>query len=571
MLTVKGRVKPAKSAWRVRIRTRLTAPNGRNRWVRLADSAKLPKSGRFTVKGPAGGPTATIRWQVRSRSKAIRTGKAFTVRAPAVPQTTTPTRALPAEKGPRADRVTLASGDTLEPGERLKSPNGRFLLTMQEDGNLVLYGDGIALWSSGAGGPGARAQMLTDGDRVITQARSRSSSRRPGTSRAPRSAGPTTATFHHPRGSRDPERIPPPPATGRCPATATAGAFLRSADRRLTMVMQGDGNLVLYRDGPAVWSSGTSGGGLRAVMQYDGNFVVFRGSTPLWAANTSEFDGAFLTLQNDTNAGFTTWAAESGLGLGLHRRHAERQHEPSRRRVPEVRRSPLHDDHAGRTETSWCTAPRRALESGTQGHPGAWAVMQNDGNFVVYQGSTALADTHTNGHAGAILKIQNDANLVVYGPGGALWSWQGGLITPGGGPTNTGPAAAVVAWASGQVGQTYASSGVASQFTDWAPGPFGEWSGDCAKFAYYAWHVAGSTSARQRPRAVLRLQVARPGRHAAGRRTRLLAEHRGPLRAHRDRRRWRRRVHDARHGRDNLPIAQIPGLDVRRVRGLGLA
>lgn len=41
--------------------------------------------------------------------------------------------------------------------------------------------------------------------------------------------------------------------------------------------------------------------------------------------------------------------------------------------------------------------------------------------------------------------------------------------------------------------QTYASSTVAGLFagSDWAPGPYGEWSGDCVKLGYAAWHFAG--------------------------------------------------------------------------------
>lgn len=59
------------------------------------------------------------------------------------------------------------------------------------------------------------------------------------------------------------------------------------------------------------------------------------------------------------------------------------------------------------------------------GKPGAWAIMQGDGNFVEYtaQGAVPLWSSHTYGHAGAHLAVQNDGNVVVYGPGGApLWS-----------------------------------------------------------------------------------------------------------------------------------------------------
>jgi hypothetical protein len=44
-------------------------------------------------------------------------------------------------------------------------------------------------------------------------------------------------------------------------------------------------------------------------------------------------------------------------------------------------------------------------------------------------------------------------------------------------------------WAIGHLGQTTGSSTEAAQFTaaDWAPGPVGEWSGDCPKFTFLAW------------------------------------------------------------------------------------
>lgn len=53
--------------------------------------------------------------------------------------------------------------------------------------------------------------------------------------------------------------------------------------------MQGDGNFVIYNwaDGP-VWSSNTYGNpGSKLVMQDDGNLVVYRGGTPLWASDTA--------------------------------------------------------------------------------------------------------------------------------------------------------------------------------------------------------------------------------------------------------------------------------------------
>jgi hypothetical protein len=68
---------------------------------------------------------------------------------------------------------------------------------------------------------------------------------------------------------------------------------------------------------------------------------------------------------------------------------------------------------------------RRALwATNTAGNPGAYAVMQGDGNFVVYSSSgAALWNSGTQNHPGAYVVLQDDANLVVVSSGGVpLWS-----------------------------------------------------------------------------------------------------------------------------------------------------
>lgn len=57
--------------------------------------------------------------------------------------------------------------------------------------------------------------------------------------------------------------------------------------------------------------------------------------------------------------------------------------------------------------------------------PTGYAVMQGDGNFVLYKASTGAAvwETNTDGHAGAFLNAQSDGNLVVYSASNSpLWS-----------------------------------------------------------------------------------------------------------------------------------------------------
>lgn len=82
-----------------------------------------------------------------------------------------------------------------------------------------------------------------------------------------------------------------------------AGQYLRSTDGRFTLVMQGDGNLVLYKLGNiALWHTFTNGTPANvAIMQSDGNFVVYGGNTAYWHTFTHGQPGAALYLQNDGN------------------------------------------------------------------------------------------------------------------------------------------------------------------------------------------------------------------------------------------------------------------------------
>jgi hypothetical protein len=83
----------------------------------------------------------------------------------------------------------------------------------------------------------------------------------------------------------------------------TANQSLASCNADYTLTMQGDGNLVLYQSGTALWSSSTAGSGAdEAIMQGDGNFVLYTSSgTPVWASNTAGNAGAYLDVQNDGN------------------------------------------------------------------------------------------------------------------------------------------------------------------------------------------------------------------------------------------------------------------------------
>lgn len=145
----------------------------------------------------------------------------------------------------------LAPGTALAPGEDLQDTTGRYVLAMQQDGNLVLYArNARALWSSGtAGRPGARLDMGTDGNLVV---------------------------------SVDSVRL----------WQSTTSGFPGSRT-----VLQTDGNLVTYSaGGRALWSSGTGGATTPAPTWAS----LLSGIGPLRTAAVSG-DGsriAFVTPQN---------------------------------------------------------------------------------------------------------------------------------------------------------------------------------------------------------------------------------------------------------------------------------
>jgi len=101
----------------------------------------------------------------------------------------------------------------------------------------------------------------------------------------------------------------PPPATPLGPSdTLYAGQSrgidqpLRSKDGRYKLVLQQDGNLVVYTaDGSVGWKSGTIGrAAARLLNQQDGNIVVVDAEGhPLCAFGTSGRPDAYLVMQND--------------------------------------------------------------------------------------------------------------------------------------------------------------------------------------------------------------------------------------------------------------------------------
>lgn len=115
---------------------------------------------------------------------------------------------------------------------------------------------------------------------------------------------------------------PPSPA---CAAGLRGGERLDPGQRmthcneRFALVMQANGNLVLYMGATVLWEAGTQGHpGAHLKMQNDGNLVVYLDDIPLWNSGTQGNPGARLHLRNRGNlrilsaANKSLWQTKTG-------------------------------------------------------------------------------------------------------------------------------------------------------------------------------------------------------------------------------------------------------------------
>ena len=114
------------------------------------------------------------------------------------------------------------------------------------------------------------------------------------------------------------------------------GQYLQSPNGSYELIMQADGNLVLYQgtvtcptascNGDALWNSGTGGDNDAYVtMQSDGNLVVYDNGTAVWSSQTAGFPGDYLQLTGRQQPRrLRIGASHLGSGRRIHRRSAQR-------------------------------------------------------------------------------------------------------------------------------------------------------------------------------------------------------------------------------------------------------
>lgn len=377
----------------------------------------------------------------------------------------------------------LGAGQEAGPLTALYSSSQRYRLVMQNDGNLVLYTqNNRALWNSQtAGHPGARAVMQQDGNLVVYDTADHAlwdahTGGHPGSGLVVQDDGNvviydgstalwSTGTVQTGLAASD---------------TLKAGQAVSSPNGRFQLVMQTDGNLVLYTPtGRAIWNTKTAGHpGAYAVMQGDGNAVVYDSSnSPLWNAGTSGHPGSYLAVQDDGNVavyeGATArWASGSvdgRLESGERLNAGQKLYSPS---------EAFYVAMQGDGNLVLYRSSGGALwNSQTAGRPGAYAIMQPDGNLVVYDagGGTALWNSGTAGHPGSYFVIQDDGNGVIYA--GSTYTFATNTAAGSSiGSTGAGSAIAeaAAAGAEARLGQIYTSENPNA----------GWWSGYCETFAW---------------------------------------------------------------------------------------
>jgi hypothetical protein len=252
---------------------------------------------------------------------------------------------------------------------------GKAKLVIQDDGNLVLYdGEGAKLWETGV-----------------------------------------------PAGPKYPDTL-------KVEQTLEGGDLLRSGNGEYTAIFQKDGNFVIYQKGHTggKWSTGTAGkGGNRLTLQKDHNLVLY-GETALWSTGTAgKGASAKLVIQNDGNLILYDGATPLWASQGLEKKATDHLEINGRLGPWEQLTSP--DGHWTATfqkDGNFVVAYDRKAKwsTRTNGTGANHIILQADHNLVILAGSTPKWATGTGGKGStARLVLQDDGNLVLYDGTTVLW------------------------------------------------------------------------------------------------------------------------------------------------------
>ena len=205
------------------------------------------------------------------------------------------------------------------------------------------------------------------------------------------------------------------------------GEYMLSPDGSTSLTLWENGNLSLMTGFRQVWSTSTVGNpDSKLIMQGDGNLVLYnKDMRPLWSSQTNGTLANSLSLKSDgtmtldSSTGNLIWATPS--------KTVQRQTEVVYPRLPYggLLLPGQRLESADRTRMLYLQGDgnlvlynkdmRPLWSSQTNGKVPKFLVMQADGNLVLYD--TAMKPiwhTGTDGNGPSWLAIQDDSNLVIY-------------------------------------------------------------------------------------------------------------------------------------------------------------
>jgi outer membrane protein assembly factor BamB len=207
-----------------------------------------------------------------------------------------------------------------------------------------------------------------------------------------------------------------------------ASEELKSINGRNTLVLQRDGNLVVYDSrGKPTWNSNTmESGAAECVMREDGNLLLNNASGKVvWETYTGGYKNARLVMQDDGNLviysgrGIAVWAngrTKDSLSKGENLLANEFIRSQNRKYTLALQ--------ADGNLVAYDSQGKAIWNSNTMGSGAAECVMQEDGNLLLKdRNGRVVWATNTDGYSNATLFIQDDGNVVLYKEkGDAFWS-----------------------------------------------------------------------------------------------------------------------------------------------------
>lgn len=199
-------------------------------------------------------------------------------------------------------------------GEYLISDGGNNILTLQEDGNLVLYRSGSVVWHSNTWlNLASYVVMQSDGNLVIYNPFGNAiwyTSTQGNYGAVLKLQQDSNLVIYNNANQAIWNSGTWIPATTQSSAYSTLktgnlfrGQELVSPNKKYKLKMQADGNLVLYSQNVAIWNSLTWAKPVKLVsMQPDGNLVLYdENKKPYWYSSTWGRGPSRLVVQDDGN------------------------------------------------------------------------------------------------------------------------------------------------------------------------------------------------------------------------------------------------------------------------------